>query len=946
MSRKRWIKRILAGAIALGGTGCKQQIFMEPQDYQAACLSGLPKGLENNTQTVIPPSNTALGNKPATVNDPDRKARPITLKECLAIALEQGNSGFQTPTALGSKLEILPAFTGSTMTGTDSIRAFAIDPATQANELERSLSKFDVQWINSLTWQKVDNPTAAQFLTFSSQYDSASISSTLVKPLPTGGVAAITFDTNYTKYQNPNTNIGNFVNPNYVPQVQFTFEQPLLRLFGVEANQLAPSHPGSQLLNIQPSGGSGTQGILLQRIHVDQQKADFEIRVNYMLANVELAYWNLFAAYYNLYAQEEGLSQAFLGYRFTATRVAVGTDPSQNQDQAQAQLERFRRTTIDARGQVLESERQLRGLLGLRSDDGTRLVPIDEPNLAPYVPDFQEAANEAIANRPEILQCRQDLKVQQLNLLLQKNLRRPDLRLVSQYSVQALGTHLDGPNYINAPLSTNVLPGNALGLLGADQYQNWTIGLRMTMPLGFRDANALVHEGQLSLARSYYQLRDTELKVLEYLVQQYRQVVQTHADIAPARAERESLQRYIKKIETLIAIGKWNPQDFLNYLTVQQQLATAIATEFQAIANYNNALATFEFAKGTIKQYNNVSVAEGPLPPWAQKKARDHFQERAAALKTWERSTAETGVNIAGGMAGQPVGPAVGTGFIENVPPLLKQWDTIPDVKDAVDPKTVPPMPKPVPPGPVQPGLPPGGGVPPTATTGLPPWVTPPSPVSQPQPLGQPQMQLPARSQVTAPAQQLPAPAQQLPAPVSTVVAPPTAVSEATFRPSTTGSNGGVVTFPARAPGGGGGYVPITTPDAVPTPPVPSGPAARPAPPSDALPQLPAGTGMNPLTIPSVGQSTGTWGAPTKSIADPVAAPTTPAVSTPISTAQPPLAPASVVPAAAVPSNTGPAAAPTPAVFSKPAPAVPAPPAAVEFGPAGSLSPISPTGGR
>ena len=110
----------------------------------------------------------------------------ISLKECIAIALEQGNVGFQTPTALGSKLEILPSFNGTSVTGTDSIRAFAIDPATMANELERSLSKFDVQWINSLTWQKVDNPVAAQFLTFSSQYDTAALSSTLVKPLAHG----------------------------------------------------------------------------------------------------------------------------------------------------------------------------------------------------------------------------------------------------------------------------------------------------------------------------------------------------------------------------------------------------------------------------------------------------------------------------------------------------------------------------------------------------------------------------------------------------------------------------------------------------------------------------------------------------------------------------------------------------------------------------------------
>jgi RNA polymerase sigma factor (sigma-70 family) len=101
---------------------------------------------------------------------------------------------------------------------------------------------------------------------------------------------------------------------------------------------------------------------------------------------------------------------------------------------------------------------------------------------------------------------------------------------------------------------------------------------------------------------------DAELKAMENLVNLYRQVVQTHTDIAPAREERKALQIYIAKIETLIRIGKWNPQDELNYLAVQHQLATAIATEIQAIANYNNALVEFEFVMGTVKQYNKEFV--------------------------------------------------------------------------------------------------------------------------------------------------------------------------------------------------------------------------------------------------------------------------------------------------------------------------------------------------
>lgn len=679
MSSNRWLKRILAGVLAIGAAGgCKQRVFMEPADYKDAVMSALPRGLEAEPHSTITPSQVDRPNGdfngPGDVLDTKRPPRLVTLQECIAIALEQGNTGAQSPTNFGFKSESIEVQNGRTVGGSDSIKVFAVDPAIAAVNLERSLSKFDARWINSLSWQKFDQPTAAQFLSFQNERDAANLTSTLAKPLPTGGVAAITFQTDYQKFR---TDRGSqFVNPNYIPQVQFTLEQPLLRLFGVEANQLSPQHPGSQLLNLQPSGGQNTEGILISRIRVDQAKADFDVKVNYMLVNVETAYWNLYAAYYNLYAQEEGLRQSFDGYRFIKIRVELGNQPPQDVFQARAQFERFRRQVYQARGQVLEAERQLRGMMGLRSDDGYRLIPIDAPNEAPFRPDFYEAANEALQHRPELLQARETVKFNQLNVVLQKNLRRPDLRTFATYNAAGLGTRLDGSE--NLP---GGIPGNALSSLANNQFNSWNMGFRLDMPLGFRDANGLVRDSQLNLARSYFQLRDAEMKALEYLAQQYRRVIQAHAEIAPAREERKALQIYLGKTQELIDIGSWNAAFYQQYLQVQRDLATSIANEFRAIADYNSALAAMELAKGTIQRYNNVAVNEGPLPPWAQKKAADHIRERTeAALKLRERDCLPppSGPGVIGGTS---INPPLGTGLIGNItlPPFAEKRDPVPD---------------------------------------------------------------------------------------------------------------------------------------------------------------------------------------------------------------------------------------------------------------------------
>jgi outer membrane protein TolC len=690
---------------------------MDTSDFQQAVTVGLPPNLATDPHgPITPPTVTPLGMKPADVLNPNRPARPVTLKECIAVAMEQGNTGIQSVQQFGT-INPLSATSGG-VNGPDSIRAFALDPASAAASIERALSRFDTRWVTQMTWQKVDQPVAAQFLSFQQQRDAATLSSRFDKPLPTGGLASITYQVDYSKFATiPANQASGFVNPNYTPRVTFSFQQPLLRQFGVEINQLNDFHPGdgSQTNFNFPVGASpfatnlpGQSSILVTRIRRDQSQVTFESQVNFMLANLETAYWNLYSAYYNLYAQEEGLRQSYDGYRFTEARVRAGTDPPQQLDQSRAQLELFRSQVYTARNQVLDSERSLRDFMGLRSDDGYRLVPVDEPNMAPYEPDFYESANETMAYRPDLMILRQEVKISQLQLRLTKNLRQPDLRFISSYDIAGLGTRLDGSQNIGADGST---PGNALASLGANQFNSWNVGLRMDVPLGFRDTNAQVRQAQLLMTKNYVQLRNAELKALEYLTQQYRQVIYAHALIRPLTERRKALQLFLYKFRIRIEIGSYQSQEYLNYLTGQRDLADSIRQEFAAIATYNSALAQFQFAKGTILRYNNIHLQEGPLPVGVAKRAADHERERAAAIKLRERPATDT-APLSGT---HDVGPAVGS---PTLPPILQMpaGQDVPPIPPLDLKKGPLPGPKPLP-KPVVPdagagtALPPVGGV-------------------------------------------------------------------------------------------------------------------------------------------------------------------------------------------------------------------------------------------
>ncbi len=72
-------------------------------------------------------------------------------------------------------------------------------------------------------------------------------------------------------------------------------------------------------------------------------------------------------------------------------------------------------------------------------------------------------------------------------------------------------------------------------------------------------------------------------------------------------------------------------------LEAQRFWANALSQEYLSIRDYNNALATFEFAKGTILARNNIVISEGMLPGFPQKRAVEHIAERNAALPIRER---------------------------------------------------------------------------------------------------------------------------------------------------------------------------------------------------------------------------------------------------------------------------------------------------------------------
>lgn len=662
--------------------GCKQNHFMTEADFNHY-QNLYPIQLESDPRASALPV-TDMVSKPATVLDPERKPRFISLTEAMAIAIEQGNIGSQTPNNAGIAFDTLVSFGGQIVEGSDNIRVLSLQPAITGNTIELALAKFDAVWQTSTSWNQQDRPIGTTLDTFQAQNQGLSFinqqvnnfSTQVLKPLPTGGVAGITFSNNYTF-----TNLPARFNPAYQPTVQFAFEQPLLQGYGVEINQLRNSHPGSVLSpGVLNQVVGANEGILVTRIRFDQQRMEFERLVANMVLNVETAYWNLYGSYWALYAREQALRQGYEAWKISKARLEAGVITPADLAQTRGQYELFRGQRLAALDQVLENERQMRNILGFPAEDGSRLIPIDTPTLARFEPNWDTAFEECLGLRPELFLARQEVKIKQMELMNARNQLLPDLRFFSNYDTNAIGNRLDGPGM-------DSLNQNALRQLSGNQFNNWQLGLKLTVPIGFRAANAQVRNSKLGLARAYEVLHDQELKVSRTLAQAYRKIYTSYEQIKVQRAQREAFGEQIRiRFQEFIAgksAGAGRNRDTIDILLEAQRFwADALANEYQAIVAYNNALSNFEFQKGTVLRHNNVHLGEGALPQVAQVRAVEHQRERTNALLLRERSSgiAHESFSPEQGQVGLPVLPANGA---PSIPSLLEKAPTAPDSLEA-----------------------------------------------------------------------------------------------------------------------------------------------------------------------------------------------------------------------------------------------------------------------
>jgi outer membrane protein TolC len=592
-------------ALTLGLTGCwlRQREFRFPE-HQVGPHEAIATQIEYpDVQTAIDPDLTECAPPRATENPRDLKALDMSLPE----AMQQALSSSDVIRNLGGTVVSAPA-------GTNTMYNPALVETDPRSSVEAALSAFDAQVSSTLFWNKIDrgiNQTFSGLFLPTLQQLQSNYLLEVSKIAATGSRFAVRNHVNYDRNMLPNPSLR-------YPSIweldyEAEFRQPLLQGAGVEFNRIAGPN----------STAGGANGVLLARINTDVSLADFEASVINLTRDVEQAYWDLYFAYRDLDAKIAGRDSALVTWQNIAERQRIGLrgGTPENESQLRSQYFLFQAAVDDALATLYKREESLRYMLGLPPNGPEIIRPSTEPTTAKIVFSWRPALQEAYLRRVELRRQKWEIKRTELELVAAKNFLKPRLDAVALYRFRGLGDTLMGPNgpsgYENA--YSNMFDGD---------YQEWQMGVQFDMPIGFRREFAAMRNVELRLARHRAILDEQEFRISHDLSDAVRDAERAFQLMKTNLNRRVAAHDEVEALTARFEVG-FEQLDVL--LRAEQRLAESNSAYYRSLIDYSLAIRDVHMAKGSLLEYDGVSLAEGPWSSRAYLEALErsrHFTER------------------------------------------------------------------------------------------------------------------------------------------------------------------------------------------------------------------------------------------------------------------------------------------------------------------------------
>jgi outer membrane protein TolC len=630
MSRQIPLLSVVLTVTLVALTGCQpQQPFYFFENGDMAHYKGMATEVEYPDLQECSSPEVDGSIQPYSLRNRDAKEpTDLKLEEAIHIALTNN----KVMRSIGGQVTAPPDFIARNPELVPTIWDPAIVESNPQAGVEAALSAFDAQLHSVAQWQKFNEPrntTAAFDTIFPSvrQDDNGTFQNQIRKVSAGGGTFALSHDILYTDSNSPTRNY----HSDWTTQLRAEVRQPLLQGNGVQVNRI--------------TGGPGAvpgvnRGVMIARINTDIALADFEMAVRNLVLDVETAYWELYYAYHNLETMKAGRESGLRNWQEAYAKSQEGMFSNLEDAQARQAYYEFRTAMERALVDLYQTEAKLRYVMGLSSTDGRIFRPADEPTTARISFEWNRVLAESMERSVELRENRWIIKKRELELIAAKNFLLPKLDLVAMYQWQGLGNRLADAD--GGSGDYRIAGSNSYQSLTNGGFADWMTGITLDFPIGNRRELSGVRNAQLALARQRARLQESELEISHQVAHALREM-ESNLLLSETNYNRWiAAKEEVRVVTERVRLGKsgrasggagaGSSGTWADVLDANRRLATARAGYYRSLVSYNENIATVHFRKGTLLEYNGVTLTEGPWPAKAYFDAERRARARDASL--------------------------------------------------------------------------------------------------------------------------------------------------------------------------------------------------------------------------------------------------------------------------------------------------------------------------
>lgn len=403
----------------------------------------------------------------------------------------------------------------------------------------------------------------------------------------------LNYQVGFTGLKNASSSAFRTFNPSIQDTLEFRITQPLLR-----------------------DRGRGIQRIpiLIARSQYGISQAQAVNRILGFLAQAENQYWEVVSNREALKVQENNLDLRRRFLERSRRELELGAiseldiyQPEQNFANAQVNATR-------ALYRLQQSEDRVRRQIGADLDPDIRNLPLvlTESADAPiYMPSYDpaEMVRKALMMRPEVMQRRKLLEIDDYNIKRFTNQHRPDLSVTAGYSATGLGGNLYENSLLGGGTTRLLEAGGfpaAMSQLLQFAFPTYSLGITLQLPLRNRRAAVDLANTVLQKKRNIYELRSLEQEIRLDVLNAITGVELSKAAIQQAAVALDYSQKRLDAEERKYDLGV---STAFIVLDAQDDLVQSQADLLQESIGYRLAIVRLLQATGDLLAARGVQVA-------------------------------------------------------------------------------------------------------------------------------------------------------------------------------------------------------------------------------------------------------------------------------------------------------------------------------------------------